>query len=183
MKQKIYFATINEGKLSEAKGILGIEVIGTPLNIPEIQSLDPIEVAVAKAQGYYKILKKSIFVEDVSLVINHLNGLPGPYIDAFMKSLGNEGIIALLKGIENRTAFAQTTVVYIQSATKYEIFIGKVNGSIAKKPMGDQGFGWDPIFIPKKETRTFAQMTQEEKEKYSMRAIALRKLKKYLNSK
>ena len=178
---KLYFATGNEGKLKEAQKILGVEIIGSGLEIDEVQSLDPLEVAVKKARAYYDKLKKPIFVEDVSVSIKALNGLPGPYIDAFVKTLGNEGIIDVMKGKEDRRANAQATVVYIPKKGQEEIFVGKVVGSISDKPRGT-GFGWDPIFIPEGETRTFGEMTLEEKNKYSMRAQALKKLKKWLDS-
>lgn len=180
--KKVYFATTNEGKLNEAKKILEMEVIGTPLEIDEIQSLDPEKVALRKARDYFEQIKKPIFVEDVSLSIEALNNLPGTYIDAFMKTLGNEGLIEVLKNVKNRKAFAQATVVYISAKNKEEIFIGKVSGSISQSPKG-AGFGWDPIFIPEGEKRTFGEMEIEEKNKYSMRAIALNKLKNWLDKK
>ena len=94
---KLYFATGNEGKLKEAQNILGVDVEGVGLEIDEIQSMDPVEVAVKKARAYYSALKKPIFIEDVSVSIKALYGLPGTYIDAFMQSLGNEGIVELMK--------------------------------------------------------------------------------------
>lgn len=177
--EKIYFATTNEGKLKEARSILGISVEGTPLEIDEVQSLDPIEVATKKAEAYYDALKKPIFVEDNSLSIKALNELPGPYIDAFMKSLGNEGIVNLLKNVKDREVVAQATVVYVDEGGKKHVFIGKVKGLVANKPRGN-GFGWDPIFIPDGGKKTFGEMSLEEKNKYSMRAKALKKLKKRL---
>jgi XTP/dITP diphosphohydrolase len=176
---KLYFATTNEGKLKEAQSVLSTEVVGMPLQVDEIQSLDPVEVAVKKVESYYKLLKKPIFVEDVALFIKILGGLPGPYIDAFMKSLGNEGIIKMLRGENDRSAVAQTTIVYKYSMKDEQVFIGKVAGTISKEQKGT-GFGWDPIFIPKGENRTFGEMTLEEKNKYSMRAKALYKMKKWL---
>ncbi|OGM20875.1 non-canonical purine NTP pyrophosphatase, RdgB/HAM1 family [Candidatus Woesebacteria bacterium RIFCSPHIGHO2_01_FULL_38_9] len=180
--KKIFFATTNEGKLNEVRSILGLDVIGTPLEIDEIQSLDPVKVATKKAQAYFERLKKPIFVEDVSLSIESLDGLPGTYIDAFMKTLGNDGIADMMKDKKDRRATAQATVVYVSKKGKEEIFIGKVEGTISDRPRG-KGFGWDPIFIPKGETRTFGEMTQDEKNRYSMRAKALNKFKSWLNSK
>ncbi len=178
--KKVYFATHNEGKLKEAQNILGIEVEGTGLEVDEIQSMDPVEVAVKKARAYYEKLKKPIFVEDISFSIKALNGLPGPYIDAFLKTLGNEGIIEVMKGREDRRVEVQATVVYVPKKGQEEIFIGKAEGIISDKPRGT-GFGWDPIFIPDGETRTFGEMSLDEKNKYSMRAKALKKLKEWLN--
>lgn len=172
---QIYFATTNAGKLKEASNILGIEVLGCGLEIEEIQSLDPVKVAVQKARAYFAKLQKPILVEDVSLTFSALNGLPGTYINDFLKALGNQGLIDLLVNKSDRKAVAQTTLVYDE-----HVFIGKIEGSIAQKPLGDNGFGWDPIFIPNGFDKTFAQMTDVEKNTCSMRARAFSEFKKYL---
>lgn len=180
--KKLYFATTNKGKLKEAREILGAEVVGTPLEIDEIQSLDPKEVAIKKAKAYYQGLKKPVFVEDISVFIKALDGLPGPYIDAFIKSLGNAGILRVLKDAKDRAVYAQATIVYKESTKNEKVFIGKVSGSISKSQRGT-GFGWDPIFIPKGYEKTFGEMNDEgnnEKNKLSMRGVALRKMKKWL---
>ena len=179
MVKALYFASHNLDKLREAQEILGVPVKAAGFEVDEIQSLDPVEVAVKKVRSYYEKLKKPIFAEDVSVSIKSLKGLPGPYIDAFMKTLGNEGIVEIMNGKKDRNVTVQATVVYVSEKGKEAIFIGKVEGIISEKPKGE-GFGWDPIFIPKGETRTFGQMTMEEKNKYSMRAKALKKFKKWL---
>lgn len=180
-RDKIYFATTNKDKLKEARVLLGIEVLGTDHKVDEVQSLDPIEVAEKKARSYFSIIKMPILVEDTSLSIDALDGLPGTYIDAFMKSLGNEGIIKLLKDSKERKAVAQTTVVFVDSQGELHTFIGKTEGTITYESRGE-GFGWDPIFIPEGETKTFGEMTLDEKNKYSMRASALKKFKKWLDN-
>lgn len=174
---KIFFGTTNEGKLHEARSLLDIEVEGTPLEIPEIQSLDPVKVATQKAKDWFAKLGKPVLIEEVALFFDALNLLPGTYIKDFEKSLGNDGLTKLLG--KNRKATAQTTLAFCNNDT-VEIFIGKIDGSIAKKPLGENGFGWDPIFIPNDSKKTFAQMTDKEKNKFSMRAIALEKFKKWL---
>jgi len=181
--KKVYFATTNEGKLSEAEGILGINIKGISMDIDEVQSLNNVEVATKKATSYFDLVKKPVFVEDVSLTFNALGKLPGTLIDSFYKELGNRGLCDLLKSKKDRSAVAQTTLCFIDKKRKPHIFTGKVKGNISKKPKGDKGFGWDPIFIPEKEDKTFAQMTIEEKNKYSMRAKALIKLKAWLFNK
>jgi len=177
----IYFATTNEGKLTEAAALLGIKVLACGLDIPEIQSIDPVKVAVAKAKDYHAKLQKPILVEDVSLVFAALKGLPGPYINDFSKSLGNDGLIALLVQKPDRSATAQTTLVFIDESQQEHVFIGKIEGSIAEVPIGDNGFGWDPIFIPKGFTKTFAQMSDAEKNTCSMRALAFQEFKTWLH--
>lgn len=121
----LYFATANKDKLKEARNILGTNVLGFDMDVDEIQSLDPKKVAVEKARSYYSKLKKPIFVEDISLTFNALNNLPGTYINDFSKSIGNIGLIKLLSGYKNRSAFAQATISYIYKESKYKVFIGK----------------------------------------------------------
>lgn len=178
--EKIYFATTNEGKIAEAKLILEMDIESIPLEIDEIQSLDPIKVALKKAKAYHKELEKPLFVEDVSLSFASLYGLPGPYINDFSKALGNYGLIDLLRGKENRIAIAQVTIVYIDENSQENVFEGKIEGEITKEPIGISGFGWDSIFIPIGANKTFAEMTTEEKNNYSMRGIAFNKFKSYL---
>ena len=101
--KKIYFATTNQGKLKEAESILGIKVIGTPLEIEEIQSLEAVKVATQKAKDYFKILKKPIFAEDMALSFSALKGFPGTYIKDFLDTFGNKGLVELIKGNKDRT--------------------------------------------------------------------------------
>lgn len=178
----IIFATGNKDKLREAEHILGLEVKGTELKVDEIQSLDPVEVAVRKAKDYYKILGKPLFVEDTAATFKALNKLPGPYLKDFFEALGNEGICSLLDGKE-RSAEVSAILVFIDESGKEHVFIGKLKGSIAEKPRGEKGWGWDPVFIPKGSKKTFGEMEEIEKNKYSMRAKALKLFKKWLDTK
>lgn len=178
--KKIYFATTNQWKLNEASEILGIKILGISKEVDEVQSLDCVEVATKKAISYFELVAKPIFTEDVSLTFNALGKLPGPLIDSFYKELGNKGLCDLLKGKNDKTACAQTTICYVDEDKKTHIFVGRVKGNISKKPKGNKGFGWDPIFIPENEVKTFGQMSLSEKNKYSMRAKALSKLKIWL---
>jgi len=179
---KIFFATTNEGKLKEARELLSIEIEGAGLDIDEIQSLDPREVVSKKGKAYFDKLSKPILVEDVSLTFLALGKLPGPYINDFSKSLKNEGLIKLLEGYTNREATAQTSLAFYDESGNEHIFEGIVQGTIATECRGTSGFGWDPIFIPNGETLTFAQMKDEDKNKYSMRARAFEKFREWLNT-
>jgi len=177
----LIFATSNEHKLKEAREILGIEVEGTSLDIPEIQSLNEDEVVRQKAIDYYDQIQKPLFVEDVSLTFHTLGKLPGTYINDFSKQLGNEGLIKLLDGKDDRSATATVSIGYIHSDKKITVFQGSIEGSIALEEKGEMGFGWDPIFIPEGESQTFAEMDSDAKNRYSMRGIAFREFKKWLD--
>ena len=175
------FATGNENKLKEAGDILKIDIKGTELEIPEIQSLDTEQVALAKARAYFAQLKEPLFVEDISMVIHAWNGLPGTYINDFMRSLGNEGILRLMKNEEDRSAYVQATIVYIDNQSIEHTFSGRVDGSITEEERGDNGWGFDPIFTPNGQDLTFGEMDPEQKNEYSMRAKALLELKLFLD--
>lgn len=174
---ELLFATTNINKIREAEEILGIKIKGVKLDIKEIQTLDPEEVVKEKAKRAFEQFGQSILVEDASLFFEAWNGLPGVFIDSFMESVGNEGLIRMLSGEKNRSA---TAVVYlaIYNGKEFKVHDGKVKGRISLKTKGEKGFGWDPIFIPAGHNRTFAQMKAEEKNKISMRKLAFGKLKK-----
>lgn len=118
-------------------------------------------------------------VEDTSLYFDYLNGLPGPLIKWFLEKLGDKKLFELAKKLGNRKAFARTMIGYINKEGETKFFEGKIKGEIVS-PKGSEGFGWDKIFIPYGYKKTFAQMSVEEKNKISMRKIALRKFAKYI---
>ena len=182
MKRKsIIFATGNKDKLRETQSILDMPVEGTSLEVDEIQSLDPIKVAVAKARAYYKELKKPIFVEDSSASFKAIEPLPGPYLKDFYYALGGERLCRLLDG-KSRDVIVKVIIVFINEKGREYIFESDVYGEIAEKPRGDKGWGWDPVFIPRGSDKTFGEMTEKEKSKYSMRKIALLKFKGWLET-
>lgn len=178
----IYFATTNDKKIEEAKRILNTEVLGTGLEIDEVQSLDKVYVAKKKAEAYHKELKSETLVEDVSLEFDAIGPLPGTYINDFWKTLGADGMCSLIPEGASRAATAYTTLVFIDQKGKYHEFIGEMKGEIARSPRGENGFGWDPIFIPDGYDKTLAELTDEEKDNVSMRAKAFKKLAEYLDN-
>jgi XTP/dITP diphosphohydrolase len=86
-----------------------------------------------------------------------------------------------LEGIENRNACFKTVLAYIDNLGEEHYFEGKIEGKITKEKRGDEGFGYDPIFIPKGYDKTFAELSLEEKGKISHRALAVEKFIKHLN--
>lgn len=172
------FATTNKNKLSEAERILGISVEGVKLNIDEIQTLDPEECAKKKALSAYQLLNKPVLVEDTTLFFEAWHGLPGVFIDYFMQTLGNDGILKLLVNELNRRAYAQTILAISLDGKQVMTFTGRIDGSISSQIKGESNFGWDPIFIPRGSKKTFAQMSGQEKDACSMRGIAFIKYKK-----
>ena len=178
---KLIFGTGNLAKISEAQTILSdFEIQGLNIEIEEIQSLDPKKVAIRKAHDYFSIAKKPLFIEDVSLSFAGLNNLPGTYIDAFMQSLGNKGILNLMNSLTSRDAIALITLVYLDIKGVNHIFQSEMKGKIAIEERGDNGFGWDTIFIPTNQPLTLGEMSLTGKNNYSMRALALRQFRDWL---
>ncbi|MFH0752405.1 MAG: non-canonical purine NTP pyrophosphatase [archaeon] len=175
----LYFITGNKGKIAEAQAILP-EVKSIELYLPEIQSLDPLEIIVEKLTTV-KQREGEYFVEDTALYIECLNGFPGPLIKWFLQTLGNEGIYELVSHYENKNVQAKTIIGYTDN-TETKFFTGELDGTIVK-PIGTDGFGWDPLFQPKGHTKTLAEMTREEKNSISMRKASLMQMKDYLSNK
>jgi len=182
MINKVYFGSTNLSKLNEARDILKLDIEQIELQVDEIQSLNPIEVASKKAWSYYEKFKEPLFVDDNSLVFNALNKLPGPYIGDFSKALNNKGLINLLSDTSNKNAKSEVVIAYIDQHSLLHIFSGSIDGVITSEPRGKNGFGWDAIFIPDGYTTTFAEMTNEEKNRISSRRLALDNFKQFLFS-
>ena len=175
----LYFVTSNENKVKEAEAILKVKINKANLDIKEIQEIEVDEVVKDKAIKAYYNIKKPVFVEDTGFYIEAWKGFPGALIKWVLKTLGNEGICKLLK---NDRSVVVKTSVSIYNGKECKNFTGKIKGSIPNYPKGTSGFGWDPIFQPDKYNKTFAEMTQDEKNKISMRKIALLKMKEFLDN-
>ncbi len=156
------FVTSNPDKRREAAGILGLELeAADPGDLPEIQALSVPEVAARKALDAYRALGEPdspILVEDSGLVVEAWNGLPGAFTRWFMSSVGNGGLLAMLGPAEDRAARAVCAVAVAFPGGSVEVFSGEVRGELSPEPRGSGGFGWDPIFVPEGEHRTYAEM-------------------------
>ena len=134
------------------------------LDIPEIQSLDLREVVTYKAKEAYKQIKHPVLVEDTSLRFYVLGNLPGPLIKWFLEELGKEGVCKLLDGYSDRSAVAE--VVYgLHTGKEILFFEARVDGIMAGRPKGENGFGWDATFIPIGCTKTWGKWILTSKTK------------------
>ena len=177
MGKKLYFITGNEGKFLEARSIIdNVEQID--LDLPEIQEIDARKIIEAKLDEALKHNKGEFIVEDTSVYINCLNGLPGPLIKWFLDSLKVEGIADLVGRYDDGSAVAKTLIGY-SDGDSVVFFEGNVKGDIVA-PRGENGFGWDKMFLPEGSDKTFGEMSLEKKNEFSMRKIAFGKLKGYL---
>ena len=178
----VFFATGNVHKFNEARNILtGLDIAVGMLRVKdtEIQSDSLVEIAQTSAQEAFKRCGLPIIVEDAGLFINALKGFPGPYAAYAYKTIGNKGLLTLMKNVENRKARFQSAIAYCESETETPVvFEGEAEGEITadeRRGSGKAGFGFDPIFQPDGSTKTFAEMTLEEKNGFSHRAKAISK--------
>ncbi|MBW2967870.1 RdgB/HAM1 family non-canonical purine NTP pyrophosphatase [Candidatus Woesearchaeota archaeon] len=183
--RKLVFLTGNPNKLREAKQILtDYEIIGNDADLPELQEINSELIVTDKIRRGLALLDSEVFVEDVSLSFNALNGLPGPLIKWFLKTVGRRGLVDIISKFEDKTAVAKCMIGYGVPARDGKpeqilVFEGSVRGRIVE-PEGESNFGFDPIFLPDEYEKTFAQMTSEEKNSISHRRIALEKFREYL---
>ncbi len=168
-------ATTNRDKLEEFRRILpDYEILGKSLDIEEIQSLDPYKVARHKAIEAFKANGfNPILVEETSLSCQGLGGRPGAYIKDFSEDIEMRRMIAesWLQG-RDRGAVAKVLIA-VYDGSDVHIREGATAGSIAEGLRGLNGFGWDDMFVPQGESRTFAEMSAAEKDQHSMRRKAL----------
>jgi non-canonical purine NTP pyrophosphatase (RdgB/HAM1 family) len=120
-------------------------------------------------------------VEDTSLYLDCLNGLPGPLIKWFLHGLGNEGLYNVCDRMGDFGCEAKTIIGY-SDGVDFKFFEGSVRGKIVS-PKGDSKFGWEPIFLPEGQDKRYSEMSFGEKNRISMRRIALDKLKEHLDKK
>lgn len=173
------FITSNAAKAKYLSEYFDVPVEHVKLHLHEIQSLDPREIVEDKVKRAYKIVKKPVFVEDVSLIFEGMGTLPGPLIKWFLETLGNEGLCKLVDSLETRNARAE--IVYaLYDGKEVHMFTGERRGRIAERPRGEKKFGWDPIFIPEGHDRTWAEMSYDEIHATSMRRGALEEMKKFI---
>ncbi|MEM2428833.1 MAG: XTP/dITP diphosphatase, partial [Candidatus Bathyarchaeia archaeon] len=175
-----YFATRNKGKFREAKLIfesLGLKLTMLEADKIEIQSDSLEDIASYAAKELSGRLGFKVVVEDAGLFIRGLNGFPGPYSSYILKTIGLNGVLRLMNGVSDRYAYFLSVVAYAEPGKPAKVFQGRVEGLITSEPRGSGGFGFDPIFQPLEgDGRTFAEMSAEEKNRFSHRAKAFREL-------
>ena len=189
---KIVFATNNEHKLREIRTILHGELevlsladIGCHTDIPE--TADTLEGnALIKARFVSDNYGYDCFADDTGLEVEALNGEPGVrtarYAGEDQDSQANmRKLLREMEGKTNRNARFRTAIALIQKGEEH-LFSGEVRGIISTEPMGDKGFGYDPVFVPEDTGKTFAQMGEDAKNHISHRARAVAKLIEYLKN-
>jgi XTP/dITP diphosphohydrolase len=175
----VYFTTGNKNKYLEAARIAtAFRVNLKYLNWEklEIQSHSLAEIASFAAKQAAQSTRKVVVAEDAGFFVLGLGGFPGPYSSYVFDTVGTEGILRLMRNVKNRSASFQAVVAYCGPNQRPICFTGSVRGSLASRPRGSHGFGYDPIFVPRQgDGRTFAQMSMNEKNLMSHRANAFAK--------
>jgi non-canonical purine NTP pyrophosphatase (RdgB/HAM1 family) len=169
----------NPNKGIEAERILGMPILRVSMPLPEIQAATVEDVArykleAARAKGYGRLI-----VEDVSLGFEELGNFPGPFVRWLLEAAGGRGLAAMAYALNNRAALAQCCVAY-WDGNSGRIFMGECKGEVLVQARGEQKFGWDAWFQPRGSSKTFAEMTPEEKDRVSHRGEAYRKLAEHL---
>ena len=176
----VLFATNNIHKFNEARVVLaecGIAVGMLRVKALEIQSDSLAEIAASSAVDAYKRAQLPLIVEDAGLFVDALKGFPGPYAAYFYKTIGNAGLLKLMKDEVNRKATFRSAIAYCDRLTGETVnFEGEATGEITvqeRKTNEKPAFGFDPIFQPDGSRKAFAEMSLEEKNGFSHRAKAI----------
>lgn len=166
----LYFVTTNTGKvisLEERFKEKNVVIEQIKLDLIEPQAFTAKEVSLSKAKQAFEELKKPLVVEDSAFHINALNGFPGPYIKYALETLGAEGILGLINHIEERDAYFESALTYIDSSVQKTFVDKSYKGTITKKvDTSDTTEAWSDlwkIFIPQNSTKTLASLSREER--------------------
>lgn len=179
----IYFVTTNANKFNEVKAILSsykIEVKMANLALLEIQSDDLEAIAAEKAKDACRKLNAAVIVEDDGLFIRALNGFPGPFSSFVFRTIGNEGIIQLMKTQSDRNATFRSVIAYCEPKNMLLDFVANVNGEISTEIRG-VGWGYDPIFIPTASELTYTELGNKKND-VSHRKLALEKFAQWIKN-
>ncbi len=170
------FITGNKNKFFEIRKLIP-NVEQLELDLVEIQENDAQKIIESKLIEAKKYCSDNFFIEDTSLHVDCLNGLPGPLIKWFLEALTQEGLYELVAKYDDNSATAKT-IIGLCYNDEFYFFEGVTKGNIVSAKKTD--FGWDGIFMPKGSTLRYSQMTVDEKNKISHRYKAIRKLQEFL---
>ena len=189
--ETLIFATNNQHKINEIRSVLGstfqiltLQEAGIDIDIPEPH--DTLEAnATEKSTTIFQLTNKNCFSEDTGLEVAALNNEPGVKSARYAgdNRSFDDNIEKLLRNLipfENKRARFRTIISLIQNGKEY-LFEGICTGNIILTRKGENGFGYDPIFIPDGSNKTFAEMDMTEKNKFSHRKKAMEKLIAFLN--
>ena len=167
--------TTNPGKLAEARRLAGPGLEAAAIDLPEIQSLELRAVLEEKARAAWARLARPLVVEETGLELAALNGFPGPLVKWMLRAVGAQGIarVALDRGAPGATA---RCALMLRNGGGSVTAEGATRGVLVLPPRGAGGFGWDPVFQPEGETRTYGELPAATKDEIGHRGRAWRAL-------
>lgn len=165
--------TGNRDKRIEAERILGRPVEAAALDLPEIQSDDLDTVLEAKGEEAYRRLRRPVVVEETSLELAALLGFPGPLVKWMLQRIGAQGIARCAQALGDGRARARCALLLRDERGRVRAY-GETTGTLVLPPRGEHGFGWDPVFVPLGEGRTYAELPPAVKDQIGHRGRAWR---------
>jgi XTP/dITP diphosphohydrolase len=178
---KLVFVTQNQHKLKELTPLFErykVDFETTSIEKYEIRSDNIEEIAREAAKVAYETLQNPVVVDDTGFFVDALNGFPGSFAGIVLNFIGFEGILQLMTDKAHRASVFKTAVGY-SDGQHLESFVGSMSGSVARESAGVGGFGYDPIFIPDGYSKTYAELTFDEKVSISHRTSAFEKFLKW----
>ena len=187
---QLILATHNDHKAKEFRDILPLYSVQTLADLGHDDEIKETATSLEgnsfiKAETVFKRYGHVVISDDSGLEVDALNGAPGVYSARYAGDPRNdqrntEKLLDELQGASNRKAQFRTVITLMNAENSFQ-FEGIVKGTIAKSPLGEAGFGYDPVFIPEGVQQTFAELAANEKNKISHRANAIEKLLHFLN--
>jgi XTP/dITP diphosphohydrolase len=187
---ELVFASGNAHKVQEVQALLhssihltGLSELGIPSDLPETS--DTLELnAMEKARFVYGRTGRDCFADDTGLEVRVLNGAPGVHSaryagEAKDMAANRRKLMSVMQGVTDRSACFRTVICLILRGKEY-LFEGKVEGRITEEESGDEGFGYDALFVPEGFSRSFAEMEMWEKNTVSHRSKAVKAMEAFL---
>lgn len=177
-------ATTNTRKIQEWNAILHdidpslfVNPLSQKMELLEIQSFDPTDVCVTKALDARRRCGHSVLVEDMAFMLHAFAPFPGTLYASVEKMLRLKGILRLMQDAENRNVTVVQSIAFaVGDKPIVRVVQAIMSGRMSAEIWGSNGFGFDPIFIPDGHDKTLAEMDAEEKNRISMRRIAIEML-------
>jgi len=174
--------TGNRSKLAEARrlaGAAGLLLDAIEVDLPEIQSLDMEEVLRAKAWHAWQAVQRPVVVEETGLELGALHGFPGPLVKWMLAAVGAEGIARTALALGDPGARAVCLLMWTDGL-RTVVGRGETSGTLVLPGRGDNGFGWDPVFVPAGGASSYGELSDREKDRIGHRGGAWRELLRQL---
>jgi non-canonical purine NTP pyrophosphatase (RdgB/HAM1 family) len=166
--------TGNPDKRAEAERIVGRPLAWVALDLPELQSLDLLEVLRETGAEAFRRLGRPVVVEETGLELAALNGFPGPLVKWMLQAAGATGIASAARALGDPRATARCALLWTDGERE-TVGEGETHGVLVE-PRGAGGFGWDPVFLPVGEERTYGELSAADKDRLGHRGRAWRDL-------